>query len=279
MADKLPHMPLWVYDLEADEDCALMSLAEYGAYMRLLQRQWIEGSIPVDMPRLARLLRVTADEINAIWPALADKFVKDGRGRQKNHRLDQERVKAIKKVEKNRANGSLGGRPKETKSESEIKPNGSIRASGSDSESGSGSGSSGGSAEGGDAFDAFWAGVPNKLGKGTARKAYASAIAGGAAHSEIMAGLPGYRDSEKRRSKQNDYQPLHPATWLNGERWTDEHGTAKDAAKAAWESLGRDKCAQLLREVQESDSSVDHRAGNIETQRAMRRLAKEKGWM
>lgn len=152
MAIKLPHMPIWVYDLEADEDCSLMSLAEYGAYMRLLQRQWIEGSVPVDMARLARLLRVTIDEMESIWPVLAPKFAEDGRGRLKNHRLDQERESALRKVEVNKANGKRGGRPKKTERLSEEKPNGSIRVSGSGSGSDYGDSSSGGSAEGGIVF-------------------------------------------------------------------------------------------------------------------------------
>ena len=54
MADNLPHMPLWVYDIEADEDCSLMTLEEFGAFMRLLIRQWIEGSIPSEKKRLAK---------------------------------------------------------------------------------------------------------------------------------------------------------------------------------------------------------------------------------
>lgn len=134
---KLPHMPLWVYDLEADEDCALMSLSEYGAYMKLLQRQWIEGSIPNDTTRLARLLRVTNDEMNQLWSALSPKFTEDSEGRLFNPRLDDERDKALAKVERNRANGKRGGRPPKTERLtsrlSDTKPNGLIRAYDSDS--------------------------------------------------------------------------------------------------------------------------------------------------
>lgn len=128
-------------------------------------------------------------------------------------------------------------------------------------------------------FDAFWQGVPNKIGKGAARKAYASAIKGGATHDEIVAGLPGYAAYEQRRRGQSEYRPLHPATWLNGERWTDEHGTAKQQASAAFGQLGDERHKELFEEVQQAEPNVAHSAGNIDTQRAMRRLAKQKGWI
>lgn len=70
-------MPLPVYDIETDEMCRLMDLAEFGAYMRLLIRQWIEGSIPADPIKIARLLggntketeRLLSGFLNAKFPA------------------------------------------------------------------------------------------------------------------------------------------------------------------------------------------------------------------
>lgn len=146
MSIKLPHMPLWVYDLEADEDCSLMTLAEYGAYIRLLQRQWIEGNIPNETERLARLLRVTPDEFDSIWQMIGTKFREEpDTGRLANPRLAEERDRCIQKALKNRENGKKGGRPpknrkdnpEETERLSESKPNGSIRAYGSGSGYGS----------------------------------------------------------------------------------------------------------------------------------------------
>lgn len=132
-----------------------------------------------------------------------------------------------------------------------------------------------------DLFDEFWNQVPNKIGKGKARDAYANAIRGGATHDQIVAGLESYRQYEARREKQPDYRPLHPATWLNGERWTDElviGSTSKSKANAAaWESLGPDTHRKLLEAVQASEPDVDHRAANTETHRAMRKLAKQRG--
>jgi len=67
----------------------------------------------------------------------------------------------------------------------------------------------------------FWPNVPVKIGKGAARDAYIKARKK-ASKEEIIAGLPKFKDYEAGRSKQADYRPLHPATWLNQERWEDE---------------------------------------------------------
>ncbi len=69
--------------------------------------------------------------------------------------------------------------------------------------------------------DDFWPNVPTKVGKGAARKAYAQARKKATAEA-IVAGLAAYRAYEAKRKRQSDYRALHPATWLNGERWTDE---------------------------------------------------------
>jgi len=70
-------------------------------------------------------------------------------------------------------------------------------------------------------FETFWQGVPNKLGKGKARAAWAKAIKTTPPET-ILAGLPKYQEYERRRMSDEGYRPLHPTTWINGERWEDE---------------------------------------------------------
>jgi hypothetical protein len=73
----------------------------------------------------------------------------------------------------------------------------------------------------GEEFEAmFWPNVPNKVGHGPAKEAFAKARKT-ASLEEIMAGLPNYVAYEATRREQQDYRPLHPATWLNQERWRD----------------------------------------------------------
>lgn len=136
MADKLPHMPLWVYDITTDEDCIAMTLEQRGAYIWLLMRQWIEGSLPNNPTVLSRLIQTEPDGFaSVIWPAIKNKFQSCGHSRIINKKLAEHRTAALEKVRKNRQNGRLGGRPKKTERLSESEPNGSIRVSGSEYDS------------------------------------------------------------------------------------------------------------------------------------------------
>lgn len=68
-------------------------------------------------------------------------------------------------------------------------------------------------------FDRWYAAYPKKEDRGHAVAAYAKAIKAGATPAEILAGLQ--RNVSALREKERKYIPL-PATWLNGQRWTDE---------------------------------------------------------
>lgn len=139
---KLPHMPLWVYDIESDESCALMTAEQFGVYVRLLIRQWIEGSIPADPNMLAALIRVPSERLSECFSNVVAKFEQhpDKPDRLVNPRLADERDKAIAKVEKNRLAGRKGGSRKayaKANAKADAKANdianGSIRASDSES--------------------------------------------------------------------------------------------------------------------------------------------------
>lgn len=56
------------------EGCAHMTLAEQGAYMRLLCHQWERGTLPDAPDQLARLLGLTRRAFDRIWVGIADKF-------------------------------------------------------------------------------------------------------------------------------------------------------------------------------------------------------------
>ena len=69
-----------------------------------------------------------------------------------------------------------------------------------------------------DDFDAFWTLYPRKEGKGQARRAFTSAAKKIGANA-VIDGLKSHLEALKAKERQ--FIPL-PATWLNGERWTDE---------------------------------------------------------
>jgi hypothetical protein len=68
-------------------------------------------------------------------------------------------------------------------------------------------------------FEKWYSVYPKKEDRGHAVAAYAKAIKAGATPTEILAGLQ--RNVAVLRAKDRQFIPL-PATWLNGQRWTDE---------------------------------------------------------
>lgn len=68
-------------------------------------------------------------------------------------------------------------------------------------------------------FGEFWAAYPKRVARAAAEKAFARAVAGGASPASIIAGARRYAVD---REGQDPKWTKHPATWLNGECWTDE---------------------------------------------------------
>lgn len=67
-------------------------------------------------------------------------------------------------------------------------------------------------------FDRFWRAYPRRIGKGQARKAWATALKRGA-DPEVIIERAG-RFTALRGNEDPKFTP-HPSTWLNGERWDD----------------------------------------------------------
>lgn len=72
-------------------------------------------------------------------------------------------------------------------------------------------------------FNQFWQVYPRKSAKGTARRAWSKALAKAIAE-DIIAGAQRYAQDPNRE----DAYTAHPATWLNGERWSDDVLPAKE---------------------------------------------------
>lgn len=63
--------PFYVYAFLGDELVQAMTLDQVGAYTLLMVSQWINGSIPADIPSLARMMRGrTSEEMEEIWEGL-----------------------------------------------------------------------------------------------------------------------------------------------------------------------------------------------------------------
>ncbi|MHC4891658.1 MAG: hypothetical protein ACYTEO_19585 [Planctomycetota bacterium] len=70
------YMPIDVSRFINDEDVTFLSLSEFGGYVYLLMRAWLEGSIPADDSRaLALLKRQDSDAQATVWQCIKTFFV------------------------------------------------------------------------------------------------------------------------------------------------------------------------------------------------------------
>ena len=102
--------PAYSYYPDAFEHgTATMTLSEVGAYQRLLNYQWSNGSIPGDnLGRIAVILRCTERTAKSVWTIVSEKFVKHDQNVWKNARMEEERAKqaAYREVQSARGKAS-----------------------------------------------------------------------------------------------------------------------------------------------------------------------------
>jgi len=98
-----------------------------------------------------------------------------------------------------------------------------------------------------DQFDAFWTLWPNKSGKKAAVKAWARLdTAGNVLYEDLVAGIERYI-----RDKPADREWMHPATFLNGERWKDE------APAPVQRDSGRKSMATIMQEITDDEGDEE----------------------
>ena len=94
---KAPAYQWYARDFEADEAVKLMTLEEEGAYRRLLDHQWLHGSIPADLKAIAAICKnMPARRMKAMWAAISPCFhpVAGDATRLQNRRMERDRIKA-----------------------------------------------------------------------------------------------------------------------------------------------------------------------------------------
>lgn len=112
--DKRPSFQWYPKDYLADENVVLMSLEEQGAYVRLMCFCWLEGSIPCELPKLARLCGVSPADMERLWTGVENCFVRVG-DRMTHPRLDTERKKQDAYKEAKKKAGRKGAKAKHDK--------------------------------------------------------------------------------------------------------------------------------------------------------------------
>lgn len=112
---KAPAFQFYPKDFLGDENVAAMTLEEVGCYTMLLCYCWNEGSLPNDVKRLARLLKIRPSHMARLWEAVGPCFAPDSDGRLVHPRLERERSKQHA-FRENRSNaGKTGARKRWSK--------------------------------------------------------------------------------------------------------------------------------------------------------------------
>jgi hypothetical protein len=111
----------------ADTAVDAMTTLELGACFRLLCRQWIDGTIPDDLGRLARLARLDPTAMGEAWVTLCHFFPVVETGKRANRHMWIEREKVSAEMEKRRDEGTKSALKRwgEARNQSDATPNGS----------------------------------------------------------------------------------------------------------------------------------------------------------
>lgn len=225
----MPYFPMYPADFEADT--SHLTLEEDGAYNRLLRLMWMTPgcSLPDDAAWIARRMRVDAATFARVIGPLIDEFFKRQNGRIISPRLRSEYAKADETYKKRSEAGKKGGRPKAIENKQEQQKAGLSQAKAGPKQP---------EPEPdpvksevtdvtscalpevkGPSFDDFWNVWP--LGK-TGKKAAAKAFAKLSPQNRKIATDRAVAWADQWRRHNPRANPIHPASYLNGERWTDE---------------------------------------------------------
>ncbi len=90
---KSPAFQFYPSDFLSDENVVLMSNAEVGCYIKLLCFCWKQGSIPADVPRIAKLCNEPPEKMAGMWSSIEPCFRNGQPNRLIHPRLDVERKK------------------------------------------------------------------------------------------------------------------------------------------------------------------------------------------
>ena len=224
----MPYFPMFPTDFEADT--SHLTLAEDGAYNRLLRLVWMSPgcSLPDDDAWILRRMRCHSDEDCAVVIGIIDEFFTRSNGRVSNARLAREFEKTKEAHEKRVSAGSKGGKAKSLKSREAVSSNAKAKLKQPEPEPEPEPEPK--SKRDTDVspkirvsrFDEFWNIFPHRNGKKTnrpdAEKKYRAAVQSGVSEQTIIEAAMAYRsDPDVLRSYGRG-----PVPWLNQKGWDDE---------------------------------------------------------
>jgi uncharacterized protein YdaU (DUF1376 family) len=228
---KSPAFQLYAADFYMDT--ASWPVDEVGMYTRLLFYQWVNGSIPNDIEKIARISgcisgRKWSANVARMWSNMRHKFATLPDGNLINLRLEESRKKQEKfsESQRERANkrwkddyaGALPGHmPKPCSSSSSSKDITPIVPKKGTTYT--------------EDFLYFWNAYPKKVGRDAAWKKWKSMNGTRPKIEELLTAIKKQEKSEQWKKENGQYIP-NPSTWLNQGRWADEVETPKP--KGSW---------------------------------------------
>jgi uncharacterized protein YdaU (DUF1376 family) len=107
--EALPYYPWRVIDFRASRKVQRLGYIARGFYRELLDEEWVEGSLPLDLSALAEICGCSLKVMEKAWPELKPCFVETAEGRLINVKLEGMRTaKDAERVDRARA-GRAGG--------------------------------------------------------------------------------------------------------------------------------------------------------------------------
>lgn len=222
----LPTMPVGVDRHLADT--AHLTLEQQAAHFRLQIYAWRspECRLPDDDAKLARMVGISGKRWATLKPAVMALWTLN-EGTWVNEQVAREHEFVTGKIEKKRAAGKLGGRPKSLPDNDQGKALGSENGKQNESEPKAATATATNTPKvpkgtEPDGFAEFWSTYPRRDGdnpRRTALRAYTAAIRRGADHARIMAGLRAYAADLDAKGKIGTEFVATASAWLNQERF------------------------------------------------------------
>src|SRR5262245_43898890 len=108
-----PAFAFYPKDILTDEAVLQMTDEALGVYVRLLCHAWLEGSIPAEPSKLARMLRSNRRRFDTLWEAISPCWVPSTEqdSRLVNPRLEAERLKQVEFSTRQRERATQGYKP------------------------------------------------------------------------------------------------------------------------------------------------------------------------
>lgn len=111
---KSPAFQFYAAEFLSDENVVLMTNQEVGCYIKLMAYCWREGSIPAEIPKIAKLCGEDSSAMAQLWLAIGSCFIvaSDNPERLVHPRLEKERMKQKEHAEERSASGKKGAKAK-----------------------------------------------------------------------------------------------------------------------------------------------------------------------